>query len=153
MATTQTSVNGERSLAYMPQLDELRAFAVTAVIVHHFIPGGWAYGAAGGVRLFFTLSGCLIAGILLRSKDAVEGGKQTRRSALGKFYARRFLRIFPLYYFVVACAFALNLEPVREIIGWLLTYTLNIRMARQGWVEAKFAPFLCLAVGEQFYIR
>ncbi len=152
MATTQTSVNRERSLAYMPQLDALRAFAVTAVIVHHFIPGGWAYGAAAGVRLFFTLSGFLITGILLRSKDAVEGGKQTRRSALGKFYARRFLRIFPLYYFVVACAFALNLEPVREIIGWLLTYTLNIRMARQGWWEEHFAHFWSLCVEEQFYI-
>src|SRR5260370_9794337 len=124
MATTQNSVQpGIRSVACMPQLDALRVVAVTAGVVHHFIPGGWGYGAAAGVRLFFTLSGFLITGILLRSKDDVEGGKQTRGGALGKFYARRFLRIFPLYYFVGACAFALNLQPVLEIIGGRLPRT------------------------------
>src|SRR5260370_670219 len=140
------------ALPYMPQLDTLRAFAVIAVAIHHFSPAGWPYGGASGVRLFFTLSGFLITGILLRSKEEIQAGEQTRWSALGRFYARRFLRIFPLYYFVVGCAFILNLNPVREIIGSLLTYTLNIRMARQGWYEAHFAHFWSLCVEEQFYI-
>jgi hypothetical protein len=69
------------------------------VIMNHYglITG---YGAAAGVKLFFALSGFLITGILLRSRDAVETGRQTQRAAILRFYARRFLRIFPLYYLV-----------------------------------------------------
>jgi len=136
----------------MAQLDALRAVAVTAVIIHHYRPGGWGYGAYSGVRLFFTISGFLITGILIRSRDNAEANKLTRLSALGRFYARRFLRIFPLYYFVVAVAFAIDLDPARKLIASLLTYTLNIHMARQGWYEANFAHFWSLSVEEQFYI-
>jgi len=54
---------------YMPQLDGLRAFAVGAVLIHHFFQpprfGGVDF-ALLGVWLFFGLSGFLITGILLR---------------------------------------------------------------------------------------
>ena len=46
----------------MAQLDGLRAFAVMAVVIHHYTPGGWDYGADSGVKLFFTLSGFVITG-------------------------------------------------------------------------------------------
>ena len=49
----------------MAQLDGLRAFAVMAVVIHHYTPGGWDYGADSGVKLFFTLSGFVITGIRL----------------------------------------------------------------------------------------
>jgi peptidoglycan/LPS O-acetylase OafA/YrhL len=137
----------------MVQLDALRAFAVAAVVVHHYTPGGWGgYGAYSGVKLFFTLSGFLITGILLRLRDEAEARGVTRLGALGRFYARRTLRIFPLYLFVVGVAYAVDLEPARRLIGWLLTYTLNIHMARQGWLEDNVAHFWSLAVEEQFYL-
>ncbi len=140
----------------MPQLDGLRALAVGAVVLHHFLErvtgSGWDIGAGAGVHLFFVLSGFLITGILLRARADIAAERQTRAGALGRFYARRCLRIFPLYYFVIACALLLSLEPVREILGWLLSYTLNIRMAQQGWYEATFAHFWSLAVEEQFYV-
>src|SRR5437016_11546580 len=123
MATaTKTIQVNTAPAAYMAQLDALRAFAVTAVIIHHFKPHGWAFGAAAGVKLFFTVSGFLITGILLQARQHAEAGK--KMPALRRFYARRFLRIFPLYYLVVAVTYAINLDPVRKIIGWLLTYTL-----------------------------
>jgi peptidoglycan/LPS O-acetylase OafA/YrhL len=137
---------------YMVQLDALRAFAVTAVLIHHYKPGGWNYGAYSGVKLFFTISGFLITGILLRARDDAEAQGHSRIGAMGRFYARRFLRIFPLYYFVIAVACIVNLEPARRLIGWLLTYTLNVHMASQGWFEANFAHFWSLSVEEQFYI-
>ncbi len=144
------------AVGHMPQLDGLRAIAVGAVVLYHFglnpTGGNWGYGAAAGVHLFFVLSGFLITGILLKARADIAAARHTRAGVLGRFYARRCLRIFPLYYFVIACALVLNVEPVREIIGWLLSYTLNIKMAQQGWYEAGFAHFWTLAVEEQFYV-
>ncbi len=140
------------SAPYMLQLDALRALAVAAVVFHHFTPGGWGLGATLGVKLFFSISGFLITGILLEARQRAEAENGTRIAALARFYARRSLRIFPLYYFVIGVAYAINLDPARGIIGWLLTYTLNIHMAQQGWYEAHFAHFWSLAVEEQFYL-
>ena len=145
--------NKSNKLQHMPQLDTLRAFAVTAVLVHHYFTwANWGLGATLGVKLFFILSGFLITGILLRSRDAATASGHKWSSLVGRFYVRRFLRIFPLYYFVVAVAATINLEPAREILPWLLTYTLNIYMANLGWFVANFAHFWTLAVEEQFYI-
>lgn len=139
-------------LPHMVQLDALRAIAVLAVLVHHYIPGGWGEGGVGGVKFFFVLSGFLITSILLRSRNEMELTGESWSVVLRRFYARRFLRIFPLYYFVIAVAVVINLEPARNILGWLLTYTLNFHMAAQGWYEDRFAHFWTLAVEEQFYI-
>src|SRR5258708_2048102 len=65
---------GER-LPYMQQLDTLRAFAVLTVVIHHYSSLAdlgilASLGAAFvGVKLFFVLSGFLITGILLSSRD------------------------------------------------------------------------------------
>ncbi len=75
----------------IPGLDGLRAIAFLLVFAVHtdYLNFGWA-----GVQLFFVLSGFLITGILLEMKDALPSGAYFIR-----FYGRRFLRIFPLYYF------------------------------------------------------
>jgi peptidoglycan/LPS O-acetylase OafA/YrhL len=143
---------GRDAASHMPQLDALRAIAVSAVVVHHFLPGGAGAAADAGVKLFFTLSGFLITSGLLRTRATITAGDQTLPAAIARFYARRSLRIFPLYYFVIAIALLIGLPPAREIVWWLVTYTLNILMARQGWFEANFAHFWSLAVEEQFYV-
>lgn len=143
---------GETSrLTHRPQLDSLRAFAVSAVLIHHFLDNGWGTGAILGVKLFFVLSGFLITTILLRARAGAEGRIGTWREAK-RFYVRRFLRIFPLYYFVVAVCLVIDLEPARDIVWWLATYTLNFRIALQGYYDAHFAHFWTLAVEEQFYL-
>jgi peptidoglycan/LPS O-acetylase OafA/YrhL len=144
---------------YMPQLDALRVFAVTAVLLEHYwgkLPFAlerlnWGFL---GVHLFFVLSGFLITGILLGCRDTAGEMKQNRWFSIRQFYLRRFLRIFPLYYFVIAVAFAANLEPAREIMVWLITYTLNIFVSHQGaWSTAgRLGHFWSLAVEEQFYV-
>lgn len=134
----------------MPQLDGLRAIAVTAVILEHFkiLPGAAAYG----VHLFFVLSGFLITGILLRSREAASEQGISRTHAFRQFYIRRALRIFPLYYLVIAAALILNVHYAREYAPWLLTYTINLKMASQGWFIDYFAHFWSLAVEEQYYL-
>src|SRR5512133_1767046 len=75
----------------IPGLDGLRAIAFLLVFALHtdFLQIGWV-----GVSLFFVLSGYLITGILLDMKKSL-----SMRDYFFKFYGRRFLRIFPLYYF------------------------------------------------------
>src|SRR5688500_9629941 len=95
-----SATNKSHTPAYWPQLDGLRAVAVGCVMAFHFIPGVDRYAPLGtmGVRLFFVLSGFLITGILLSWRGRPLG------TALNVFYARRGLRIFPLFYFVLIAA-------------------------------------------------
>src|SRR5437868_4990567 len=91
-------------LRHLPALDGLRGLAILWVMLFHMavVPAVgpaarvWkAVAAQGGlgVDIFFVLSGFLITGILLGSKE--------RPNYFRNFYARRVLRIFPLYYAVV----------------------------------------------------
>src|SRR3954471_20683813 len=90
---------------HVPALDGVRGLAVFLVLLFHFmllqgsgpvvriIQKTWGYGWSG-VDLFFVLSGFLITGILLDAKR-----KMTSAGPFYKnFYARRTVRIFPLYY-------------------------------------------------------
>jgi peptidoglycan/LPS O-acetylase OafA/YrhL len=141
----------EGRLSYRPQLDGLRAFAVAAVVVQHGMPSlGKAFPFAhAGVRLFFVLSGYLITSLLLSLRDREGLG---RGRALGEFYTRRALRIWPLYFFVIAVGLALDAGPVREVLPWLLTHTVNFCLVAQGvWIDTWF-HFWTLSVEEQFYL-
>ena len=76
---TFTTSEHSNALKYMKQLDGLRAMAVLAVLWTHYLPEEyWLFGiywGGYGVRLFFVLSGFLITGILLKSRQYVIQGK------------------------------------------------------------------------------
>ena len=80
-------------------LDGLRAFAILAVVWHHTgePDPDWVISGRGflGVDLFFVISGFLIVTLLLRERS------RTGVISLRAFYARRALRIFPAYYFML----------------------------------------------------
>lgn len=134
------------------QLDALRTFAVLGVILHHSVK--WEADFPLGpysVRLFFVLSGFLITGILLRargiSKDSHRG--YTIRS----FYARRFLRIFPIYYVSLAGLFLLGQPAIRESIGWHAFYVSNVLAAKPDVdIQSIWGHLWSLSVEEQFYL-
>jgi peptidoglycan/LPS O-acetylase OafA/YrhL len=140
---------------YMPQLDGLRACAVSAVLIHHFFHppriGGLDF-ALLGVWLFFVLSGFLITGILLRSRDEIDYHGYQGGFVLRQFYVRRVLRIFPLYYLVLIGAAALDLGDVRDTIFWHLAYGSNYLFATHNYWGPVTAHFWSLSVEEQFYI-
>jgi peptidoglycan/LPS O-acetylase OafA/YrhL len=151
---------GRRKLA---ALDGIRGLAVLAVMFSHFnrflpadpwlIPAKsiFAYGGSG-VDLFFVLSGFLITGILLQTRTAV--------NYFRSFYARRVLRIFPLYYAALIAVFAAstilpslpNVPPPGQ--RWLyFAYLCNwIPVWTGSWPPNVVGHFWSLAVEEQFYI-
>jgi peptidoglycan/LPS O-acetylase OafA/YrhL len=134
-------------LSYKPQLDGLRALAVAFVMAFHFIPGVDRFAPLGtmGVRLFFVLSGFLITGILLSWRGRPLG------TTVQVFYARRALRIFPLFYFVLLAAAALNIGPVRDTFAWHAAYLSNFYFYQRGDWHGSVSHLWSLAVEEQFY--
>lgn len=139
-------------LGHRPQIDSLRWFAVLSVITLHFLytteATALGLAARGGVWLFFVISGFLITRILLECRDA--GGRVGVN--LRRFYARRFLRIFPLYYGVLLVIAAFGLPGIRDHIVGFLTYTSNFQFIAQGHWPETAGHFWTLAVEEQFYL-
>jgi peptidoglycan/LPS O-acetylase OafA/YrhL len=143
---------------YLPQLDGLRAFAVFAVMLHHFLPlnrvlpEDFVTLGSLGVRLFFVLSGFLITGILLRCRQRASDGETKPSQQLRRFYVRRFLRIFPVYYVTLGIVALLNLPTVRESFFWHVAYLSNFLFSFLGRFEGPLSHFWSLAVEEQFYL-
>lgn len=141
---------------YLIQLDGLRAFAISAVIVAHYTtifpkPYGQKFNdffGAFGVTLFFVLSGFLIIRILIDNKESA----QTNAFILRQFYIRRFLRIFPLYYLAILVGWVLDVPNCREHVVALLTYVANwVPGPPQADLE-RYSHLWSLGVEEQFYI-
>jgi peptidoglycan/LPS O-acetylase OafA/YrhL len=151
-----------RSSKHIPALDGLRGLAILAVFFHHYgyTVGGshstslvvrWVGTICGlgwsGVDLFFVLSGFLITGILYDT--------QRDPSYYRKFYARRTLRIFPIYYlFLVIVLLITPLAAWHKGDLFFLVYL--------GYPAALISPSLVsipvhvthlwsLSVEEQFY--
>lgn len=144
---------------HRPQLDALRCFAVLGVLVTHFwqpgpYPGILQHVDLGflGVRLFFVLSGFLITGILLDARDHAVRAGLSQWQVLGRFYGRRVLRIFPLYYLIVLGGLLVGVPRAREAWPWLLTYTSNFYQALEQQSVGYYGHFWTLAVEEQFYL-
>jgi peptidoglycan/LPS O-acetylase OafA/YrhL len=149
--------------AHTPALDGVRGLAILLVLFCHLF---WANPVTGshvfnffsklrgssyiGVNLFFALSGFLITGILLDTLHLPDFFKT--------FYARRALRIFPLYYGVLFVLLLLT-RPLHFVwSGWqyfFLTYTSNLALWRsQPLILPHFNinHFWSLQVEEQFYL-
>jgi peptidoglycan/LPS O-acetylase OafA/YrhL len=94
-----------------------------------------------------VISGFLITLGLLRSRDKA----QTLGTSLYKFYIRRFLRIFPIYYLTVFVLLFFYYDQMHSIIWWYLLYIRNFYSIRiQDWGVA--GHFWSLSVEEQFYM-
>jgi peptidoglycan/LPS O-acetylase OafA/YrhL len=159
MAMVSPDANQQKSRTHILALDGVRGLAVLLVLLMHFTPSlshhsfiGNAYLAfcrTGwcGVNLFFVLSGFLITGILTDDKGSP--------NYLRNFYARRVLRIFPLYYLALL-VFAATAWAQRRHFPWLLCYSANIPIALHGEVlrneYVNLNHFWSLAVEEHFYM-
>jgi len=142
-----------------PAFDGLRAVAVIGVLLSHGDERTWSLGWSG-VILFFVLSGFLITGLLLDAKGADP-------RYFRNFYARRALRIFPVYYLVLAMTVlfvawlvpgsraAILSGPFSGDWGWFAVYLQNYTMptlAPSTPLPRLLAHTWSLAVEEQFYL-
>ena len=143
-------------LRHMPQLDSLRAIAVGLVFLLHFTQFRIVHVLETGyigVRLFFVLSGFLITLILLRYREEIAAGQAGFWAMAGRFYTRRFWRIFPPYYAFLAVIVVIGLPTAAEGVGWHLTYTSNAWYFFQpDQFSGLLVHFWSLAVEEQFYL-
>ena len=99
-----------------------------------------------GVQLFFVISGFLITGILLDNR-----GKQEMMGVWRRFYARRALKIFPLFYLAIFGALIFGLAPIHVTWPWHVSYLSNFYFVHQGNFDPPpnyFGPFWSLAVEE-----
>jgi peptidoglycan/LPS O-acetylase OafA/YrhL len=165
-----TNPASTRDSERIPELDGLRGLAIFLVILYHYIgnpPHGTSHSllsrigtilgqGATGVDLFFVLSGFLIGGILLRTRESPRYYRT--------FYLRRFHRIIPLYYGWIIL-FGLLWFAARKWNGAVAT---DFRTVTPYWAYFLFIqnyffgstavqaywliPTWSLAVEEQFYL-
>lgn len=145
---------------FLPEIQALRAVAVSLVVLFHLWPHRLTGGYVG-VDVFFVISGYLITSHLLREVDT------TGRLGLAAFYARRARRLLPASFAVlVAClAAALVLLPVelravnaKEILASAF-YVQNFYLATKAVtysasndVASSVQHFWSLSAEEQFYL-
>ncbi|MFP1633537.1 acyltransferase family protein [Zhengella sp. ZM62] len=144
---------------YMPFVDGLRALAVVAVVLNHAHMPGFS-GGFSGVDIFFVISGFLIIG-QIRSEIA------RGDFSILRFYARRTLRILPVFFLVLACTFLaapffLFIPDAYEsfaksAIAAPLMISNVLFYVEQGYFDtaAQLKPLLhtwTLSVEEQFYL-
>lgn len=146
--------------SFRPELQGLRALAVGLVLLYHLWPERLSGGFVG-VDVFFVVSGFLITGHLYRELSS------TGTIMLGKFWARRVMRLLPLAFTVLVFSVVtmLLLVPqtvwgmnVRQILGSLF-YVENWVLAADSvdYMAADNEPSLVqhywsLSIEEQFYI-
>lgn len=160
---------------FFPNLDGLRFFSFFVVYLHHcylsfftYLENNeptaykvqaflFQYGTLG-VNFFFVLSGFLITYLLIKEKEL------NGTIHIGKFYVRRILRIWPLYYLCLAIGF-IAFPLIKHYTGDTstesaspLSYVLFLANFdyMNTWPEKPSAILLSVlwsvAVEEQFYL-
>ncbi len=143
---------------YIPELDGVRALAILLVMFVHdyrrfeavhlegFAVHGWI-----GVDLFFVLSGFLITRILLDSRK--------NEGYFSSFYARRALRIWPLYWIILILAFPLYsvVQAFLHLGGterqwWVYLLLVQNLVYPDGLGPRILTATWSLAIEEQFYL-
>ena len=150
---------------HIPALDGARGIAIIGVVLLHFFEVNTVTRFEGvlksishhgmwGIDLFFILSGFLITGILVETKE--------KEGYFKSFFMRRTLRIFPIYYILLAVIYFIApniaffegdaMDQILKAEPWAWTYTMNVYQS----IENRWVPYIghfwSLAVEEHFYL-
>jgi len=145
---------------HLPGLNGIRSIAALIVLFGHIdqmLPGfgistfNIPFAPRYGVTLFFVLSGFLITFLLLKEKESYS------KIQITKFYIRRILRIWPLYFLailvsVIMLACLKTSFPIRALNYILYVFFLpNVAFAMKLTVKP-IEPLWSVGVEEQFYL-
>ena len=159
-ASTNSRPSTHSRSEFRPEIQALRALAVTLVVTFHFWPQQLTGGYVG-VDIFFVISGYLITSHLLREKQ------RTGRIVLSQFYARRVRRLLPAALFVLAVTLVTVVIVVptslwKQFLGeiaasalYFVNWLLAINSVDYFGAENLASPvqhYWSLSVEEQFYI-
>ena len=141
---------------YIPAFDGWRGVGIIMVLIAHCFPSSITRSFWVAMDLFFVMSGFLITGILLDSRS--------NKNYYVNYITRRVLRVFPVYYFVLAISFLVIPALFPYIMGrdydyymkhqaWFWLYGQNWLLSFTGFPKNHtMIHFWSLAVEEQFYI-
>ncbi|WPF82464.1 acyltransferase family protein [Sanguibacter sp. 4.1] len=160
VVTSDPPLGAPRRTAFLPEIQALRALAVTAVVVYHLWPQVLPAGFTG-VDVFFVISGFLITSHMISERE------RTGRFRLVAFFARRVRRILPAATTVILVTGLVSVLVLPEL-RWAdltrhgtasLVYLQNWVLAAdavdyltEGSGASPFRHFWSLSVEEQFYI-
>ncbi|WP_207094270.1 acyltransferase family protein [Novosphingobium sp. PY1] len=158
MRVSSKTSSASSKTSYRPDIDGLRAIAVTSIVLNHAFPDIFTGGFIG-VDVFYVISGYLITGILL-------AGLNANKFSLAEFYVRRIRRILPALLVVLSITsiLVLFLFTPRELAdyGKSLIATAAFSSNIYFWTttgyftpEAHLIPLLhtwSLAIEEQYYV-
>ncbi|WP_299228478.1 acyltransferase [uncultured Psychroserpens sp.] len=140
--------------SFYPNIEGFRGLAILLVLLSHWIViayfPNFIFLKLGflGVNFFFVLSGFLITEILLIDLH----NKVKKKHILINFFAKRTLRIFPIYYITIIGLAIFNIRGSIDLLPWTLTYSLNIGQNWFGAYDKMFMHIWSLCVEEQFYL-
>lgn len=145
---------------YLPGLNGLRALAAITVLISHIFDstfGNWGLKKlelplfTDGVTLFFVISGFLITYLLLQELN------KTETINIPKFYLRRILRIWPIYYLYILIVigvlfwFGKESEIIKNSLFYYIFFAANIPFLSAGGI-ALIVHYWSIGVEEQFYL-
>ncbi len=177
MCTKTTCLKNDKNTPYFPNLDGLRFIAFAVVFFYHafiyFKPPhleGFEktfdflfilftfndHAGQIGVDFFFVLSGFLITYLILNEIEI------RKKFSLFKFYGRRILRIWPMYYFSLFIGFIIfpyllslvGLVPVNSDMNvWnFVLFLANFDIFLHGYPSPVLGVHWSVAIEEQFYL-
>jgi peptidoglycan/LPS O-acetylase OafA/YrhL len=145
---------------YLPGLNGLRAIAAISVLISHIFFetfGNWGIKGLNlpiftdGVTLFFVISGFLITYLLLYEI------KSTNTINIPKFYIRRILRIWPIYYLYIVLVIAIlwwigqEYTIINNRLLYYIFFTANIPFLSAMGISL-IVHYWSIGVEEQFYL-
>jgi peptidoglycan/LPS O-acetylase OafA/YrhL len=152
------SQHNEKSKVYFSGINLLRFIAAFSIIVYHCTleiqhgePSLYKtilHNLVLGVDMFFIISGFLITYLLIIEK------KRTKKISLIKFYVRRALRIFPLYFLIVLLSYFLFSAENPQIDYKSHFYFLGnfSLISHSKWSLTSLNPLWSICIEEHFYL-
>lgn len=144
MGTKIHRMNPSDTVRHKVSLDLLRAVAILMVLGRHsFSSGLWHRLGWSGVDLFFVISGFLVSGLMFGEL------KNTGNLRIGRFLARRALKIYPSFYLFLLVSLLAAWFTDRSITGLQI---ISEVFYLQSYIDGMWMHTWSLSVEEHFYL-